>query len=146
VSAIHLSRRAFLTRTAGAGVAAFAAASAGAMFPGGQARGGEATSRPPNLVLIVIDDLGWTDLCCYGNTFIETPAIDRLAADAALDGVSLVPLLKSTGGLQREALYWHFPTCSYDRHPMGAVRRGDFKLIERYETERALVHVWEAKK
>ncbi|MCY7350790.1 MAG: sulfatase [Cytophagaceae bacterium] len=32
-----------------------------------------------NVVLIVADDLGWADLGCYGNTFNETPALDRLA-------------------------------------------------------------------
>lgn len=35
----------------------------------------------PNIVLIVVDDLGWRDLGCYGSTFYETPNIDRLAAD-----------------------------------------------------------------
>jgi len=34
----------------------------------------------PNIVLILADDLGWADLPVYGNTFNETPAIDRLAA------------------------------------------------------------------
>lgn len=33
----------------------------------------------PNIVLIMIDDLGWADLGCYGNKFVETPNIDRLA-------------------------------------------------------------------
>lgn len=33
----------------------------------------------PNIVLIFIDDLGWKDIGCYGNTFVETPRIDRLA-------------------------------------------------------------------
>jgi arylsulfatase A-like enzyme len=37
-------------------------------------------TRPPNVVLFLIDDLGWTDLACYGSTFYETPHIDRLAA------------------------------------------------------------------
>ena len=32
-----------------------------------------------NMVFILVDDLGWADLGCYGNGFIETPAIDRLA-------------------------------------------------------------------
>ena len=40
-----------------------------------------ADSPPPlNVVLIVIDDMGWTDAGVYGSTFYETPNIDRLAA------------------------------------------------------------------
>ena len=35
----------------------------------------------PNLVFIMIDDLGWRDLGCYGNDFVDTPNIDQLAAD-----------------------------------------------------------------
>jgi arylsulfatase A-like enzyme len=34
---------------------------------------------PPNIVFILIDDLGWRDLGCYGSTFYETPHLDRLA-------------------------------------------------------------------
>src|SRR5690349_22245355 len=41
---------------------------------------GRAADRPPNVVLILADDLGWADLGCYGNHFNETPRIDRLAA------------------------------------------------------------------
>jgi arylsulfatase A-like enzyme len=37
-------------------------------------------SRRPNIVFILVDDLGWKDLGCYGSTFYETPNIDRLAA------------------------------------------------------------------
>jgi len=36
-------------------------------------------SRPPNIVLIVADDLGYGELGCYGQTKIETPRIDGLA-------------------------------------------------------------------
>ncbi|MDA1274103.1 MAG: sulfatase [Verrucomicrobia bacterium] len=34
----------------------------------------------PNIILILVDDLGWTDLSCMGSQFYETPHIDRLAA------------------------------------------------------------------
>lgn len=37
--------------------------------------------RPPNVVLFLVDDLGWTDLGCYGSRFYETPNIDRLAEE-----------------------------------------------------------------
>ncbi len=35
--------------------------------------------RPPNIILINVDDLGWRDLSCYGSSFNETPNIDQLA-------------------------------------------------------------------
>jgi len=34
---------------------------------------------PPNIVLIMADDLGWRDLGCTGSEYYETPAIDQLA-------------------------------------------------------------------
>jgi arylsulfatase A len=34
----------------------------------------------PNFIFILADDLGWSDLGCYGSTFYETPHLDRLAA------------------------------------------------------------------
>jgi arylsulfatase A len=38
-----------------------------------------AAARPPNIILILVDDLGPTDLSCTGSSFYETPQIDRLA-------------------------------------------------------------------
>lgn len=38
-------------------------------------------SVKPNVVLINIDDLGWTDLTCYGSEYYETPNIDKLASE-----------------------------------------------------------------
>ena len=39
-----------------------------------------AAAERPNLLLILADDLGWSDLGCYGGE-IRTPALDALAAD-----------------------------------------------------------------
>ncbi|MEE9362111.1 MAG: sulfatase [Cellulophaga sp.] len=38
------------------------------------------SQKKTNIVYINIDDLGWTDLSCFGSTFYETPNIDRLAS------------------------------------------------------------------
>jgi arylsulfatase A-like enzyme len=40
---------------------------------------GAAAERPPNIVFFLVDDLGWTDLGCFGSDLYETPNIDRLA-------------------------------------------------------------------
>jgi len=37
--------------------------------------------RRLNFLFILIDDLGWADLGCYGSQFYETPNLDRLAAE-----------------------------------------------------------------
>ena len=40
-----------------------------------------ADARGPNVLLITADDLGWRDPSSYGNPDVETPSIDRLAAE-----------------------------------------------------------------
>lgn len=46
-----------------------------------QVRNLKASAPRPNIVLFLVDDLGWGDMGCYGDTFHETPNIDRLAAE-----------------------------------------------------------------
>jgi arylsulfatase A len=52
------------------------------------------------------------------------------------DGVDLTPLLKGEGGLDREAIFWHYP--HYNRHPQSfpasVIRKGKWKLIEVLDT------------
>lgn len=39
----------------------------------------QATPERPNIIFILADDMGYGDLACYGNQYIQTPNIDRLA-------------------------------------------------------------------
>ncbi|MEM9281289.1 MAG: sulfatase [Verrucomicrobiota bacterium] len=41
----------------------------------------QASARPKNFVIILTDDQGWGDLSCYGSETIETPHLDRMAAE-----------------------------------------------------------------
>jgi arylsulfatase A-like enzyme len=60
-----------------------------------------------------------------------------LRPEQHLDGVSLQPLLiGKKESLDREAIYFHYPHYHHinTMGPAGAVRRGDFKLVEVFET------------
>src|ERR1700733_11464903 len=57
-----MNRRQFINLAAGSAVAA-------AQGP-----------KPLNFVFILIDDMGWTDLGCYGSKSYDTPNIDRLSS------------------------------------------------------------------
>lgn len=59
---------------------------------------GRAPARP-NVILVLIDDMGWGDFSCFGNREIETTNIDRLAAE----------------GLRFESFYVNSPICSPSR-------------------------------
>ena len=59
------------------------------------------------------------------------------AGTRGVDGESLVPLLQHDRPPRRTALYWHYPHYHQPpAQPSGAIRSGDFKLIEFYEDER----------
>ncbi|HEX4129497.1 MAG TPA: sulfatase [Pirellulales bacterium] len=45
------------------------------------ARAANILAPPPNVIFILADDLGWTDLGCYGSKYYETPNVDRLCAE-----------------------------------------------------------------
>lgn len=51
-----------------------------------------------------------------------------------VDGESLRPLLTGSGKLRRADLFWHFPCYTGRFGPMSAIRHGNFKLLENFET------------
>lgn len=55
--------------------------------------------KPNNVILVLIDDLGWMDLGCYGSTYYNTPNLDRFATD----------------GMRFTQAYSAHPTCSPTR-------------------------------
>ena len=66
-------------------------------------------------------------------TFVEILGLENRVTHT-IDGVSLLPLLKQSGPLGRSAIYWHYPHYhSSSIGPCGAVRAGDFKLIEWFD-------------
>lgn len=40
--------------------------------------------KQPNVLFILADDLGYTDLSCMGSAFYETPNIDKIATDGMM--------------------------------------------------------------
>jgi len=74
-------------------------------------------------------------------TLVEMAGAARPARQA-LDGQSILPLLRGAGGLKREAIFWHFPAYlqggggTWRTTPAGAIRRGQWKLIEFFEDGR----------
>lgn len=58
-----------------------------------------AEAARPNFVVVLIDDMGWGDFSCFGNTAVTTEHIDRLAGE----------------GLRFEQFYVNSPICSPSR-------------------------------
>ena len=69
-------------------------------------------------------------------TILEMAGVEPMP-EQHRDGVSLVPLLRGEGGLDREAIFWHYPHYGEQGGtPGSSVRSGDWKLIEFYEDGR----------
>ncbi|MFJ4681333.1 arylsulfatase [Kitasatospora sp. NPDC088783] len=79
------SRRALLAGAVATALAGLATAPGATAAPAAAtaptATAPTAGGRRPNILLIVLDDLGWNELGCYGQRVIRTPVVDRLAAE-----------------------------------------------------------------
>ncbi len=73
-----------------------------------------AGEEPPNIVFILVDDLSWSDLGCYGNRIHDTPNIDRLARE----------------GMRFTQAYAPAPICSASR---AAIMSGKFPARLHFE-------------
>lgn len=69
--------------------------------------GSRGSASKPNIVFILADDLGYGELGCYGNTFNETPHMDRLAAQGMrfTDGYAAAPVCSPTRASIMTGLY-----------------------------------------
>lgn len=74
---------------------------------------------------------------CSTDFFPTILALAGITGSASPDGEDLLPLLREEGPLAPRSLFWHYPHYSNQGgDPCGAVREGDFKLIQFYEDGR----------
>jgi len=79
-----LTRRDFVKTAAAAAVTATGCAASGPerrVAGTNRATASDAAGRPPNVIIVFCDDLGYGDVGCFGATRIATPNVDRLAAE-----------------------------------------------------------------
>lgn len=65
--------------------------------------------RPPNVILVLVDDMGWMDLTTQGSDFYRTPNIDRLAKEGIrfTDGYAACAVCSPTRAAVQTGRYPH---------------------------------------
>ncbi len=83
---------------------------------------------PPNILLIVADDLGWADLNCYGNPLVKSPHLDELARSGVqfMQAYAAAPVGTPARAALQTGIY--------------PVRSQNGQLISGYETLGELAH------
>lgn len=66
-------------------------------------------AAPPNVVMILIDDLRWDELGCMGHPYVKTPGVDRIAAEGALfeNAFTVAPLCSPSRASFLTAMHTH---------------------------------------
>ncbi|MDN5697734.1 MAG: sulfatase [Rubrobacter sp.] len=104
----RVSRKGFLAGPGAAGLAVFSTPGGPALRPATARESPAQGPDRPNIVLIMLDDLGYGDVGCYGSRMIATPNIDRLAS----------------GGLRLTDFYSGAPICTPSRAALLTGRYG----------------------
>lgn len=79
------------------------------------------------------------ELICSIDLYPTVMSAAGVATTHEIDGIDILPALKGES-LERDALYWHYPHYSNQGGPPGgAIREGDFKLVERYEDGKVML-------
>ena len=94
-----------------------------------------------NFVFILVDDLGWKDLGCYGSSFYETPNLDRLASQGMrfTDAYAACPVCSPT---RASIMAGKYPARMHTTDFFGGRRRGKLNpapYIERLPLEEVTV-------
>ncbi len=95
-----------------------------------------AEPKRPNIVLIVADDQGWTDFGFMGHPVVETPNLDRLAAESALFENGYVPtsLCRASLATLLTGLYAHQHHICCNDPPAGVAREAMLPFLAQAPT------------
>jgi len=117
-----MNRRLFLKSSAAGTLGCLA----GAWMRPATASAEEVPKKKPNFVFILVDDLGWRDVGCFGSTFYETPNIDRLARGGMrfTDAYAACPVCSPT---RASILAGKYPARTGVTDYIGASQPGDWK-------------------
>ncbi|NOQ98309.1 MAG: sulfatase-like hydrolase/transferase [Calditrichae bacterium] len=89
-------------------------------------------AQKPNVIFILVDDLGWRDLDCYGSTYYKTPAIDKLAEQGIMF-TSAYAAHPVCGPSRASLLTGKFPICTGNIGVNGNLSSNEKTLAEAFK-------------
>jgi len=92
----------------------------------------ELFGQNPNVIFFLVDDLGWKDAGCYGSTYYETPAIDKLA-EQGIRFTSAYAAHPVCGASRASLLTGKFPICTGNVGATGNLSPDEKTLAEAFK-------------